>query len=145
MALAIGTALAAAGKVIGGLTGKQIALGGMGALWAGSEAKDWMRMGSSQKNTAKELSIQEMMGQGQLSSATAVNEANRQAAQEYMAMFRSEKAEDRSEKAEARKMQLIMMMIGGMQNLGQQAASNQFQQDVGPPPPTSMMALLGGR
>ena len=128
MPIGIGTGLA----IGAGLTGINL-------------AKDLYSMNLQGGLKEKELSLQEKLMQSQFAGATSVNDANRQAAAEYMALLRSEKSESRKSKSRDRRMQLMMMMLSGVQGIQNQAASNQFQQDVGPPPPTSMMALLGGR
>ena len=126
----------AVGAILGGLA----TAGYLGGLGKDALSSYWQKgLGD------KELAFKEKMMQSQLAASVGVNEANRRAAMEYMAMFRSEKAEGRKDKAEARKMQLIMMMLNGMRGIGEGQANAQAQQEVGPPPPTSMMALLGGR
>ena len=118
---------------------------GAGVLSGANLLKDMWTMNLEKGLKNKELSLQEKLMQSQLAGLSTANEANRLAAQEYMELLRSEKAESRKSKNRDRRMQLMMMMLSGMQNIQNQAASNQYQETVGPPPPTSMMALLGGR
>jgi len=82
---------------------------------------------------------------GQLESTQTATEANRAAAAEYLDLIRTSKAEDREDKAADRRMQLIMMMMQGISQVGQTASQNQFQADL-PAPPTSIIGLMrGGR
>jgi hypothetical protein len=122
-------------------------IGGLGVgLYATSVVKDLLKTLWQEPGLAKkQLSLEEKMMAGQLEGMKMGNEANRLAAQEYMAMLREEKAGQRKDKNEARRMQLIMMMMNGLNQAGQQKAGMDYQQAVGPPPPQSMMALLGGR
>lgn len=116
-----------------------------GGLYGASTIKDILNTVWQGQLNKKKLSLEEKMMSGQLEGMKLGNEANRLAAQEYMAMLREEKAGQRKDKNEARRMQLIMMMMNGMNQIGQQQAGLDYQRAVGPPPPTSMMALLGGR
>ena len=119
------------------LTGGTLALGaGSLAGQASGGIMDYVLGG-------KKLGLQEQMMAGQLEGAKAGTEANRLAAAQYMDLLRSEKKESRKDKAEARRMQLIAMMMGGMQQIGQQANQAQLQSDL-PLPPTSIMGLLRG-
>ncbi len=135
--------LAAGAAALKGITAGQALTGGMLAFGGLNLAKDFA--GQQQQGTLaeKQLSLQEKLLAGQLSGAQATNEANRQAAAEYMELLRSEKKESRKDKNEARRMQLIMSLLAGFQNFGQQANQMQFQSDL-PAPPTSLIGLLRG-
>lgn len=118
---------------------------GAGVLSGANLVKDIWSMGLQKGIKDKELSLQEKLMQSQLAGLTTANEANQLAAAEYMGLLKEEKAESRKSKNRDRRMQLMMMMLSGVQGIQNQSAANQLQSDIGPPPPTSMMALLGGR
>jgi len=80
----------------------------------------------------KQLSLQEQLMAGQLEGAKASNEANRQAAAEYVQLLKEEKSESRKQKSADRRMRLMMMMIAGMGNVNQAANQAQFAQDMSP-------------
>ncbi len=92
---------------------------------------------------SKQLKLQQLLGQGQLEAAKAGNEANRQAAAEYMQMLRDEKGEGRKDKNWDRRMQLVMMMLAGMNQFGRQAIDTAVSRDL-PAPPMAMTTLLRG-
>jgi hypothetical protein len=119
--------------LIGGLT-----LGGI------SVGKDIMNMVLKSGLDKKNLSLEEKMMSGQLEGMKMGNEANRLAAQEYMTMLSEEKAGQRKDKNMDRRMQLMMMMISGINQFNQQSAEAKRQQAL-PPPPTGMMTLLRGQ
>ena len=131
-------------KLAKGISLGKMATGGMAALWAaslfGDEADSRRQYGLGQK----QLSLQEKMMAGQLKGLETSTAADKSAAAEYLSLLRSEKAESRKDKSADRRMQLIMMMMNSMGQLGQQAINTQTQTNL-QPPPTSMMALMGGR
>ncbi|MCP4996499.1 MAG: hypothetical protein GY934_22390 [Gammaproteobacteria bacterium] len=116
----------------------------LGAAYGIDVGKDIFGMVQQQGLAKKEISLQEKMMAGQLEGARAGNEANRAAAADYMALLQSEKAESRKDKNFNRRMQMLMMMMSGMGQLGGSAVNAQTQVDDIPPPPMGMMTLLRG-
>jgi hypothetical protein len=112
--------------------------------WAGADfLKGAMGMGLNYSLGKQQLSLQDKLQQGQLAGMKAGNEANRQAAQEYLTMLREEKTEQRKDKNWDRQLQLVMMMLQGQRDFSNQVAQSAMTQNL-PVPPMAMTTLLKG-
>jgi len=110
--------------------GKSIAFGGLD-LWA------------KQRLNPKTLDLQKAKLAAEMEAAKSANEANRRQAEQYMAMLREQKSEERRSKAEDRQMQLLQVLLAstlaGRQQAGQAAIGAQRQM-----PPMALTTLLRG-
>ena len=104
--------------------------------------KDVIQRGRQHKLAERELSLQEKMLAGQLDSSEMRDAANREAAQEYMKLWKEEKSEKRKREQENKRLQLLMMMMGSMQNVSQSMGAANYAQTMSEPT-TRMMELMG--
>jgi len=114
-----------------------------GGAVAGMWGKDLVDMILQTRLSGKQLSLQEKLMAGQIETAQITNEENRKAAEQYLAMFQMEKGAQRKEKSKDRQMALIMAMLQGMNQMGQQGINTMATVNR-PLPPMALTTLMRG-
>jgi len=114
------------------------------AIAGGMYGKNIWEMILQNKTAGRQLSLQEKMMAGELEASKSANEANRQAAEQYLAMFQKEKSGERAERSKDRQMALIMAMLQGLGQMRQQGIDTMATVNQ-PLPPMALTTLLRGR